>query len=95
MARDTALDEVENELRAEWNEHKDEYRDNTNYEGSEVVYEDDEIAIVADRGGHVLPNLLRDHETPTRAVRSQMSDIAHNKTDYDWSDATAIVFAKK
>jgi hypothetical protein len=58
------------------------------------VYEDDEIVIVADRSRRELGNLLRDHETPTRAVANQMSDIAADKTDYDWSDADAIVFPR-
>lgn len=89
-----ALREVEEELRKQWAECEDDYRDDRNYEGSEVVYEDDEIVIVADRSRRELGNLLRDHETPTRAVANQMSDIAADKTDYDWSDADAIVFPR-
>jgi len=89
-----ALREVEDTLRKRWAECEDDYRDDRNYEGSEVVYEDDEIVIVADRSGHELPNLLRDHEVPTRMVKNQMSDIAADKTDYDWEESYPIVFPR-
>jgi len=91
-----ALREVEETLRKRWVEYEDDYRDDRNYEGSEVVYEDDEIVIVADHSGHELPNILRghEHEVPARMVKNQMSDIAADKTDYDWSDAYPIVFPR-
>jgi hypothetical protein len=88
------------EMMAErWHDHKDEYRDDDNYPGSEVVYEDDEIAVVADLSGevccgHLLPDMLRDYDIPTGVVRTWAYDIARDVSDYDWSDASAIVFTK-
>ena len=94
MAQRTAYDEAADALRAHWSEHEAEYRDTENYPGSEVVYEDSEVAVVADHIGLELPTLLRGHETPTRPVVRQMAEIAVERTDYDWSDAAPLVFEK-
>jgi len=94
MAQRTAYGETADVLRAHWNAHEAEFRDDENYTGSEVVYEDTDIVIVADHNGHELPTLLRDHETPTQAVVRHMTEIAVERTEYDWSDATPMVFPK-
>lgn len=86
---------IKQTLAEDWDRHEEDYRDNVNYEGSEIVYEDDEMVIVADRSRSLLNNLLRGHELPTNAVIRRMADIAEEKTDQDWSDSTAVVFPRE
>lgn len=79
-----------------WEEHEDEYRDDMNYEGSEVVYEDEELVIVADHShsGRELDRCVSGHDVPRRVVRNWMLDVAQERADYDWSESDALVFAK-
>jgi len=81
-------------MAAGWDEHEDEYRDGDNYEGSEVVYEDDQLVIVADHTGHELNEYLKDHDVPRRVVSNWMHEVAREKTDYSWEASDPIVFDK-
>ena len=94
MSDDPRSTDLKQEMAAGWEEHEAEYKDNINYEGSEVVYEDEELAIVADHTGHELNEYVKDHEVPRRVVSNWMHEVAREKTDYSWEVSDPIVFDK-
>lgn len=91
---DPRPDSLKIDMAEGWTEHEDEYRDQVNYEGSKVIYEDDQLVIVVDHTGHELNEYLKDHDIPRRVVSKWMHDVARNETDYDWSASDPIVFGK-
>jgi len=93
-ADDPRSTDLKQDMAAGWNEHKGEYRDSENYEGSEVVHEGSEMVIVADHTGHELNEYLKDHDIPRRVVSNWMHEVAREKTDYNWEASDPIVFDK-
>lgn len=86
-------DDVEQALKQDWADYEDDYRDMVNYEGSEIVYEDDEIAIVDDHSKGILNQMLKDTDAPYQWVKGRMADVAHDKTEHErWRDSDSIVF---
>ena len=94
QADDPRTDAIKRDMADGWAEFEADYRDDKNYEGSTVVYEDDQLVIVADHTGHELNEYLTDHEVPRRVVSNWMHEVAREKTDYDWSASDPIVFDK-
>lgn len=91
---DPRPNDLKREMAAGWERYEDDYRDMVNYEGSEVVYEDDDLVIVADHTGHELNEYVGDYEIPRRVVSNWMHEVARQLTDYDWSASDPIVFDK-
>lgn len=92
---DPRTDALKQAMAGGWSVYSDDYHDDINYEGSTVVYEDDEIAIVADYTGHELSQYLHDHDDPHGPTLRWMRSVAEELTDYDWSDADPLVFDKR
>ena len=95
---DPRTDALKQQMTEYWTEHADEFRDDENFGGSEVLYEDDDLAIVADKthSNRALHNVVgtSPDDIPTRVLRNWMQSVAEAHTDHDWSDDTALVFDK-
>lgn len=93
---DPRPDTLKREMATGFEKYEEEYRGDGEF-ASEVVYEDDEMVIVADYGGHELNKYLngydlgRDNMLRTDILR-WMTDVARDKTDLVWGAADPIVF---
>jgi hypothetical protein len=91
---DPRTDSMKIEMAEHFAEFEADYRDDVNYEGSEVVFEDDQMVIVADHSGHEINEFASDFDVPRRVLSNWFHKVAKRKTDRSWSTADPIVFDK-
>lgn len=93
-ATDPRTDEVKIAMSRHFEAHESEYRDTENYSGSEVVYEDKQVVVVADHTLHQLSEWINDYDLEARAFRNFMHETARELCNYDWSASDPVVFDK-
>lgn len=70
-----------------------EYREDS-YIDAEVVYEDDQVVVVADHSGHELNMWATDLGIDRGVLSEIMHDLARQVSDYDWSVSDPVVFER-
>jgi len=61
-----------------------------------IVYEDDQVAVVADHTGHELNEWVSETDNITRDELSEWCHtVARDLCDYDWSASDPVVFDKR
>ena len=90
---DARTDSQKIEMAEHFEEFEHEYRhdDDTN---AEVVYEDDQVIVVADHTGHELNEWASDFGIDRSELSQTMHTLARQVSDYDWSVSDPIVFDK-
>jgi hypothetical protein len=61
---------------------------------AEVVYEDDQVVVVADHSGHELNEWASDLDVDRSGLSETMHTLARQLCDYDWSVSDPVVFDK-
>lgn len=61
---------------------------------AEVVYEDDQVIVVADHSGHELNEWASDFDVDRGQLSETMHALARQVCDYDWSVSDPVVFDK-
>jgi hypothetical protein len=91
---DPRPDRLKVALADHWSDHADEYRDADNYPGSTVLFEDDQVAIVADHSQSVLSRLTLPGDMPVSALKTWSKEAAQDIIDDVPADADIICFDK-
>ena len=69
------------------------YRDDEDTH-AEVVYEDDEVVVVADHTGHELNEWANDFDVDRSELSKTLHTLARQKCEYSWSVSDPVVFDK-
>jgi len=97
MAQNTAADARTDSQKITMAQHfaefEYEYRDGPDTD-AEVVYEDDQVVVVADHSGHELNDWASDLGLDRSELSEQMHTLARQLCDYDWSVSDPVVFDK-
>lgn len=80
------------EMAEHFKEFEAEYR--TEPRHHEVVYEDDEVVVVADHTGHEINEWASDFNLDRETLSVCFHRLARQKCDYSWSVSDPIVFDK-
>ena len=78
------------EMADAFEEYEAEYR--TEPEHHEVVYEDDQVVVVADHTGHELNEWANEFGVDRDALSETMHALAREVCDYNWGTSDPIVF---
>lgn len=90
--KDIRTNEMKIEMAEHFEEFEAEYREEEN---QEVVYEDDEVIVVADHTGHELNEWASDFNVDRSEFSKSMHALARDVSDYSWSVSDPVVFDKK
>jgi len=82
--------EIKREMANHFEMYEADYRD---ADWCTIVYEDDEVVVIADHKG--FEHSEWDDEFETREFSSMMHELARQLCDYNWSAAWPVVFDKK
>ena len=82
---------MKTEMAEHFEEYEHEYRedDDTN---AEVVYEDEQVVVVADHTGHELNEWASDFAVDATEFSQTMHALARDVCDHDWSVSDPVVF---
>jgi len=89
---DARTDSIKVEMAEHFGEFEAEYR--TEPQHHEVVYEDEEVVVVADHTGHELNEWADDLDFDRTELSKTMHTLARQVCDYNWSTSDPIVFDK-
>ena len=89
---DARTDSIKVEMAEHFAEFGAEYR--TEPEHHEVVYEDDQVIVVADHTGHELNEWANEFDIDRTELSKTMHTLARQVCDYSWSVSDPIVFDK-
>ena len=89
---DARTDSQKIEMAEHFQEFEAEYR--TEPQHHEVVYEDDQVIVVADHTGHELNEWASDFDVDAIEFSQTMHTLARQVCDYSWSVSDPIVFDK-
>lgn len=92
-ASDVRTDSQKIEMAEHFETYEYEYRHDDDTD-AEVVYEDDQVVVVADHSGHELNEWVSDFDTDAEKFSQCMHDLARQLCDYDWSVSDPVVFDK-
>jgi len=96
MARQTAGDDrtdtMKTTMASHFEEFEAEYR--TEPQHHEVVYEDDQVVVVADHTGHELNEWCDEFDMDRSDLSQIMHDLARQVCDYNWAVSDPVVFDK-
>ena len=96
MEQNTKADARTESQKIEMGEHfqefEAEYR--TEPQHHEIVYEDDEVIVVADHTGHELNEWASDFDVDATEFSKTMHTLARQVCDYSWSVSDPVVFDK-
>lgn len=92
MTEDTRSMDMKIEMAEHFESFETEYR--TEPKAHEVVYEDDQVIVVADHTGHELNEWANDFDMDRRELSRLMHDLARDVCDYNWSTSDPVVFDK-
>ena len=83
---------MKTEMAEHFEEFEAEYR--TEPQHHEVVYEDDQVIVVADHTGHELNEWASDFDVDRTEFSQTMHALARQVCDYSWSVSDPVVFDK-
>ncbi len=87
----TTMDELIEEMADHFEKMESEYHDG---DWCEIVYEDDDVVVIADHKGHELNEWGNDFGD-YREVSEYMHTRAKKLCDYNWSTSYPVVFEKR
>lgn len=96
MAKHTATDVRTDSQKIEMAEHFEEFEAEyrTEPRHHEVVYEDDQVIVVADHTGHELNEWAADFDIDRSELSQSMHALARQACEHNWSTADPVVFDK-
>ena len=89
---DARTDSQKIEMAEHFEEFEEEYR--TEPEHHEVVYEDEQVIVVADHTGHELNEWASEFGIDRTEFSQTMHSLARQVCDYSWSVSDPVVFDK-
>lgn len=92
-ATDDRSDKMKRTMAQHFADFEYEYRHDEDTD-AEVVYEDDQVIVVADHTGHELNEWADDLGVDARDFSETMHGLARQVCDYSWSVADPVVFDK-
>jgi len=94
MARNTA-DPRSTELKTEMARHFEKCEaDYRTEDWCSVVYEDEQVVVIADHKGHEFSGWSQDAEMSAKEFSTTMHSLARQLCDYDWCVSYPVVFDK-
>lgn len=90
---DPRTDELKQEMWSHFTHYEYEYREDDDTD-AEVVYEDNEVVVVADHTGHELREWASEFGIERSEPSETMHALARQVCDYNWSTSDLVVFDK-
>jgi hypothetical protein len=90
---DPRTDRQKIEMAQHFDDFEHEYREDPHTD-AEVVYEDDQVVVVADHTGQELNEWATDLEIDRSELSEMMHQLARQVCDHDWSVSDPVVFDK-
>lgn len=91
MTHDARTETMKTQMAENFDEFEAEYREEDHWT---VVYEDDQVVVVADHTGHELNEYAKEFDVSRRELSEIMHDLARDLCDHNWSASDPIVFDK-
>jgi predicted transcriptional regulator len=90
---DPRTDKMKREMANHFEAYEYEYREDEDTD-AKVVYEDDQVIVVADQSGHELNEWASDFDVDRTELSEFFHERARKLTDYDWGYSDPVLFDK-